>query len=141
MTRALLHRYLAGHYLVFDAIEVLAGEITMAADRLAQCLRDGGKILLCGNGGSAADFRHLAPEFPGRFRAERAPLAAGADHRLSTIGLPDRDGGDIAPQCDLAAVEPGSDTARIQEAHLFVEHALSEHLSKQGHLHANRHDQ
>ena len=76
MTGALLHGYLAGHRVVFDSIEVLAGEITTAAERLAQCLRDGGKILLCGNGGSAADCQHLAAEFTGRFQAERAPLAA-----------------------------------------------------------------
>ncbi|HEY8977660.1 MAG TPA: D-sedoheptulose 7-phosphate isomerase [Burkholderiaceae bacterium] len=204
MTTALLHRYLAGHRVVFDTIEGLAGEIATVAERLAQCLRDGGKILLCGNGGSAADCQHLAAEFTGRFNEERAPLAAlalttdssaltcigndyGFEHvfarqvqalgrpgdclvgistsgrsvnvlramtlarerGLSTIGLLGRDGGDIAPLCDLAVIVPGTDTARLQEAHLFiehawcalVEHALSEQPPKQGSLHAHRHDQ
>ena len=40
------------------------------------CLKDGGKILLCGNGGSAADAQHIACELAGRFNMERAGLTA-----------------------------------------------------------------
>ena len=40
------------------------------------CLRAGGKVLACGNGGSAADAQHLAAELVGRFREERRALAA-----------------------------------------------------------------
>jgi D-sedoheptulose 7-phosphate isomerase len=43
---------------------------------LYKCLRGGGKILACGNGGSAADAQHLAAELVGRFRDERHALAA-----------------------------------------------------------------
>ena len=43
---------------------------------LHKCLRGGGKILACGNGGSAADAQHLAAELVGRFRDERHALAA-----------------------------------------------------------------
>ncbi|MHB1956855.1 MAG: D-sedoheptulose-7-phosphate isomerase [Sulfobacillus sp.] len=43
---------------------------------LVESLRAGGKILLCGNGGSAADAQHIAAELVGRFRLERAPLPA-----------------------------------------------------------------
>jgi len=43
---------------------------------MAQCLRDGGKLMFCGNGGSAADSQHLAAEFTGRFLNDRRPLAA-----------------------------------------------------------------
>ena len=50
--------------------------IVAAADRLAECLVSGHKILLFGNGGSAADAQHLAAEFVNRFRIERPPLAA-----------------------------------------------------------------
>ncbi len=50
--------------------------IVAAADRLAECLASGHKILLFGNGGSAADAQHLAAEFVNRFRIERHPLAA-----------------------------------------------------------------
>ncbi len=46
------------------------------AGRIAASLRSGGKILLAGNGGSAADAQHIAAEFVGRFVDDRAPLAA-----------------------------------------------------------------
>ncbi|MEE4357334.1 MAG: D-sedoheptulose 7-phosphate isomerase [Desulfococcaceae bacterium] len=53
-----------------------AEKIMQAADRMAQCLISGHKILLFGNGGSAADAQHIAAEFVNRFRIERPPLAA-----------------------------------------------------------------
>jgi D-sedoheptulose 7-phosphate isomerase len=43
---------------------------------LAACLQNEGKIILCGNGGSAADAQHLAAEFVSRFQIERRPLPA-----------------------------------------------------------------
>ena len=50
--------------------------IVDAAALIAQSLRSGGKLLLFGNGGSAADAQHLAAEFVGRFQMERHPLTA-----------------------------------------------------------------
>ena len=50
--------------------------IIKAADMLAACMTAGGKVLLFGNGGSAADAQHLAAEFVNRFQIERPPLAA-----------------------------------------------------------------
>lgn len=47
-----------------------------AAERIHRCLTGGGKLLLFGNGGSAADAQHIAAEFVNRFRRERRPLAA-----------------------------------------------------------------
>jgi D-sedoheptulose 7-phosphate isomerase len=47
-----------------------------AASLIIECLRNGGKLLFFGNGGSAADAQHLAAEFVGRFVSERAALAA-----------------------------------------------------------------
>jgi D-sedoheptulose 7-phosphate isomerase len=47
-----------------------------AADRIVGCYRAGGKVLLCGNGGSAADAMHLAAELLGRFKLERDALPA-----------------------------------------------------------------
>jgi len=41
-------------------------EILSSADAMSQCFRDGGKLLLCGNGGSAADCQHMASEFVSR---------------------------------------------------------------------------
>jgi D-sedoheptulose 7-phosphate isomerase len=46
------------------------------AELLAERLRAGGKVILCGNGGSSADASHLAAELLGRFKLERAPLPA-----------------------------------------------------------------
>jgi len=45
---------------------------------MAACLKRGGKILLCGNGGSAADAQHIAGELLSRYEFDRAPLAAVA---------------------------------------------------------------
>src|SRR3990172_9399483 len=56
--------------------ENLAEEIATAANRAAAALRQGGKVVLCGNGGSAADSQHLAAELMGRFRRDRRPLPA-----------------------------------------------------------------
>jgi D-sedoheptulose 7-phosphate isomerase len=46
------------------------------AGRLAECLASGHKVLIFGNGGSAADAQHIAAEMVNRFRIERSPLAA-----------------------------------------------------------------
>ncbi|MDR3074237.1 MAG: D-sedoheptulose 7-phosphate isomerase [Deltaproteobacteria bacterium] len=53
-----------------------AALVVDAARTLAVCLAKGGKILLCGNGGSAADAQHLAAEFVNRFVLDRPPLPA-----------------------------------------------------------------
>lgn len=47
-----------------------------AAERLVSTLQTGGKLLICGNGGSLCDAAHFAEELTGRFRADRRPLAA-----------------------------------------------------------------
>jgi D-sedoheptulose 7-phosphate isomerase len=53
-----------------------AEDVVDVARAMAVCLARGGKILFCGNGGSAADAQHLAAEFVGRFQLERPPLPA-----------------------------------------------------------------
>ncbi|QTA78261.1 Phosphoheptose isomerase [Desulfonema limicola] len=50
--------------------------IIQGADKIALCLASGHKILVFGNGGSAADAQHIAAEFVNRFRIERRPLGA-----------------------------------------------------------------
>jgi len=50
--------------------------IQHGADKLATCIASGHKILIFGNGGSAADAQHIAAEFVNRFQIERPPLAA-----------------------------------------------------------------
>lgn len=52
--------------------------IEQAGISLANCLRDGGKVISCGNGGSMCDAMHLAEELSGRFRLDRPALAAMA---------------------------------------------------------------
>lgn len=49
-------------------------------DKIVICYQNGGKVLFCGNGGSAADAQHLAAELSGRFYYDRAPLYAEALH-------------------------------------------------------------
>jgi D-sedoheptulose 7-phosphate isomerase len=56
----------------------LTAPIVRAGVLLAESLRQGGKALACGNGGSAADAQHFAAELVNRFESERAPLAAVA---------------------------------------------------------------
>lgn len=59
-----------------QASEVLAPEIVAAGLALSACIADGGMILCCGNGGSAADAQHFSGEMLGRFETERPGLAA-----------------------------------------------------------------
>jgi len=51
-------------------------QVAAAAEMLARVFRKGGRVLIFGNGGSAADAQHLAAEFVNRFQVERPPLAA-----------------------------------------------------------------
>src|SRR4029450_9151467 len=76
-----IHQYIADELAesaaVKNAIRLhLCDSIADAAARLISCLERGGKILACGNGGSAADAQHLAGELVGRFRAPRRGLPA-----------------------------------------------------------------
>ncbi|MFH1871473.1 MAG: phosphoheptose isomerase [Pseudomonadota bacterium] len=58
------------------ALAAMAAPIEAAARRMAACLQAGGKVMACGNGGSAADSQHFAAELVNRFEKERPPLAA-----------------------------------------------------------------
>ena len=58
------------------AAQPLAAPIARAVELMCGALRTGGKILACGNGGSAADAQHFAAELLNRFETERPPLAA-----------------------------------------------------------------
>lgn len=58
----------------------LIEKIDQAAKTCIATIRNGGKILFCGNGGSAADAQHLAAEFSGRFYKDRPPLYSEALH-------------------------------------------------------------
>lgn len=60
------------------ARETMPDRIARAAAMVARCLHDGGKVLACGNGGSAADSQHFASELVNRFEADRRALPAVA---------------------------------------------------------------
>src|SRR6202521_4004777 len=63
-------------HLKLQSMDALAGPIAAAAERMVRCLRSDGKILACGNGGSAADSQHFAAELLNRFERERPGLPA-----------------------------------------------------------------
>lgn len=162
-------------------LENMLSTLATAADWMAETLRGGHKLLLFGNGGSAADAQHIACEFVGRFEQERrawpaialttdtsALTALGNDYGidalfarqvealgqagdlvlafstsgnspnvlegvkaarangLRVIGLTGQSGGKLAALCDLALCVPSDRTARIQEAHITICHALCE---------------
>ena len=60
--------------------EILLGEIEKAARKMAEVFQQNQKVLLCGNGGSAADAQHIAAELTGKFYHDREPLHAEALH-------------------------------------------------------------
>ena len=163
----------------------LAGSVIAVVDACETSLRGGGKLMFCGNGGSAADSQHLATEMLIRLRGSveravvagagadarpggadrrrqrlrlracvRAPVAgAGAErrravrhHHLRPLGQrgagaaggarnghrhrgPARRGGEPAlGLCDHALLVPDNETARIQECHIALGHAVLELL-------------
>ncbi|HUH97393.1 MAG TPA: D-sedoheptulose 7-phosphate isomerase [Anaerolineales bacterium] len=155
-------------------------EISNITKCLLECFRQGNKLLLCGNGGSAADAQHIAAEFINRFRFDRPALPAislasdnsiltciGNDSAfvnifsrqvealgvkgdilvgistsgrsgnvlkaletarakgLTTIGFTGEKGrAAMGAACDYCLVVPSAETARIQECHEFVWHAI-----------------
>jgi D-sedoheptulose 7-phosphate isomerase len=60
--------------------EKLISAIETVAEVVTKAFRDGHRVYLCGNGGSAADAQHIAAEFTGRFYSDREPLPAEAFH-------------------------------------------------------------
>lgn len=74
-----LHARLREAIAVCDSLlddSAIAETIDQAVEAIVVSLRNGGKVLLCGNGGSAADAQHLAAELVGKFCLERQPLPA-----------------------------------------------------------------
>jgi len=70
--------YMQNAAAALGALAEQADTIHRIGDRIVQILRGGGKIMTCGNGGSAAEAMHLAEELIGRYRAARRPMAAMA---------------------------------------------------------------
>jgi len=157
------------------------GALLRAVDAIAEAFRSRRRLLVFGNGGSAADAQHFAAEFVGRFQRERQALAAvalttdtsiltaiGNDYsydrvfarqveaigepgdvafgittsggsanvieafrvakarQLTTIALTGRDGGDAGRMADIHLNVPDPSTARAQEVHRTLLHAICE---------------
>jgi D-sedoheptulose 7-phosphate isomerase len=160
--------------------------LNRAAAMVLHSLTSGGKLLICGNGGSASDATHMATEFLCRFIGDRRPYPAlsltangefitamGNDYNFDEVfarqvwglgGKGDvlicfttsgksknvlraieeantrgvqslcflgRDGGFTIGKATLDILVPGSNTARIQEAHKFLFHVLCEIVEEQ----------
>ncbi|MDX1607680.1 MAG: D-sedoheptulose 7-phosphate isomerase [Candidatus Spechtbacterales bacterium] len=60
--------------------EELLSIVEKSADVITQSLKNGGQLLVCGNGGSAADAQHIAAELSGKYYIDREPLSAEALH-------------------------------------------------------------
>lgn len=101
----------------FGALMDAAGQASKAAgtlwswgERLATVLDRGGRLLTCGNGGSAAEAQHFSGEFAGRFRHDRKPYAAiplHADTSALTANLNDYGHHDVFVRAVHAYGRPG----------------------------------
>jgi D-sedoheptulose 7-phosphate isomerase len=165
-----------------EAEKILPEQVARGIVAMTECLRAGGKVMACGNGGSAADAQHFAAELIGRFERERQELAAIAlttdtsiltavsndysydeifckqvrglgkkgdiligistsgnsknvvkaieaakNKGIKIIALTGNGGGKIASLLDADDIQlcaPSTRTARIQETHLVLLHAL-----------------
>lgn len=78
------------HMEVAKRLSALANEVSRAVELIYSSLAKDGQLLICGNGGSAADAQHIAAELTGRFMLERRPFRAMALHgntsALTAIG-------------------------------------------------------
>jgi D-sedoheptulose 7-phosphate isomerase len=172
-------RALAEAARLHDASVAAADPAAEAAGAMIAALRAGGRVLACGNGGSAADAQHFAAELVGRFERERAAMAAIAlttdtsiltalandyDYSrvfarqvealgrpgdvllgistsggsisvleavttakaggLTTVALTGRDGGAVGAAADVHVNVPAGSTARVQEVHRTLLHAI-----------------
>jgi D-sedoheptulose 7-phosphate isomerase len=157
-----------------------------ASEAVIETLRRGGKVLVFGNGGSAADAQHFAAELVGRFTRERRALAAIAlttdtsiltalanDYAfdrvfarqiealgregdvaigistsggsrnvvaalavarhagLTTVGMTGRDGGAVGAAADIHINVASASTARVQEVHRTLLHAMCELIERE----------
>jgi D-sedoheptulose 7-phosphate isomerase len=77
MSPSILATELKTHQKVLEqTVEQSADMVEQITDAIVRCFRQGNKLLICGNGGSAADAQHVAGEFVNRFRYDRTALPA-----------------------------------------------------------------
>ncbi len=160
-------------------------QIADAAQTIISAIQSGNKLMICGNGGSAADSQHMAAEFVCRFYKDREPLPAialttdasiitaisndfdfdkvfarqvkaigkkgdvlfgistsgasknvleafkvASEMGIKTVLLTGATEKTIAPYSDIIIKTPSSDTPRIQEMHLLIEHIICEFVEE-----------
>lgn len=76
--KTMLNTMIDAHVRCMENLKTMAPALKEAGDMLLQCLLDGHKIMICGNGGSAGDAQHFAAEIVGRFEKERRAFPAVA---------------------------------------------------------------
>lgn len=106
-----LRQFIRDHVKLIQATELeLCAAASEIGDALAHAFREGRKVLLFGNGGSAADAQHIAAEFVNRYKLERPPLPAIAlttdSSTLTSIGN-DYDFRDVFAKQVRALAQPG----------------------------------
>jgi D-sedoheptulose 7-phosphate isomerase len=74
--KEIINKEIKAHLESFALVEDLIQPLEESAKICVESLKNGGKILLCGNGGSAGDAQHIAAELTGRYKKERKALAA-----------------------------------------------------------------
>ena len=79
------HQFIDSADLKYQSAQALSKPIAQAVGAMLMCVTSGGKVMACGNGGSAADAQHFAAEFVGRFERERPELGAMALSTDSSI--------------------------------------------------------
>ena len=169
-----------------STLKLLVDDVSKACEMMIKALKDGNKIMVCGNGGSAADSQHFAAELSGRYKLNREAIScvalstdtsaitaigndfgfefifsrqveALAKHgdillAISTsgnsaniikainvakvkgcevIGLSGKGGGQMSSCCNLNIIIPSSNTPRIQEMHLIIEHTICDILERE----------
>ena len=78
MSEQVYRKALEEHLSLFSKLNTLMDDLVRAAGYMLETIKNGGKIMICGNGGSAADAQHFAAEMVGRFQLERRPWGAVA---------------------------------------------------------------
>jgi D-sedoheptulose 7-phosphate isomerase len=76
MSQSMFLQHVTEHQAICEWVKSLEDDVNRVCQVISAAVKDGGKIMLCGNGGSAADSQHIAAEFIGRFTQDREPIAA-----------------------------------------------------------------
>ena len=76
MKDQIIHEFQEHQRVVDEAMKLIVSDVVLASKMAIDTLKNGNKILLCGNGGSAGDAQHIAAELTGRYKTERPGLAA-----------------------------------------------------------------